>query len=50
MTKPLALSVVYTSILEKKLDTTLKMLTENALANKHEKKNNCKMFAFTRLL
>lgn len=34
------------------MNTTLKVVfntTENALANKHEKRNNCKMFAITGL-
>lgn len=31
------------------MDTTLKVFAENALASKHEKKNNCKMFAITGL-
>lgn len=31
------------------MDNTLKVFTENALANKREKRNNCKMFAITGL-
>lgn len=50
MTELFVLSIVYTSQIKKnKIDTTLKMFTENALANKQEKKNNCKMFAITGL-
>lgn len=51
MTKLFVLSIVYTSHIKKKnkIDTTLKVFTENALANKWEKKNNCKTFAITGL-
>lgn len=42
------LSIAYTSTIGK-TDTTLKVFTENALANKHEKQNNFKTLTLSGL-